>query len=225
MPDGCERIVVARAAGAGAEVTIACAVISSTTDLIAAGTAKNFHVQDLTGGITVYGSNTDIESVLGAASEGDLISITAVTASYNGLYQLNLYAGPFDSTSNGFVGVPAPAPVTVADFQDGSPTAEGFESMLVTLSGVTFVEQGDFLGLTNYTVTDGVLTAMVRISTNEQDLVGQPIPCGRIDITGIFSQFDTTAPYDAGYHLAEPGQRSRRENEQVSYYFPCIRSI
>ena len=33
------------------------------------------------------------------------------------------------------------------------------------------------------------------------------------------------AIYDAGYHLAEPGQRSRRENEQVSYHFPCIRSI
>ena len=33
------------------------------------------------------------------------------------------------------------------------------------------------------------------------------------------------AIYDAGDHFAEPGQSSRRENEQVSYHFPCVRPI
>ena len=203
VPDDCETVAAARAAHPTTTVTIACAVVSSTTDLIASAASKSFYVQDATGGITVYGSTADVDSVLAVVSEGDLITITAVTASYNGVYELDLYSGPFDATSNGFVGVPAPVPVTVTDFQDGSPTAEGFESMLVTLSGVEFTGAPGqlFQASTNYTFTNGVLTTTVRISTTDQDLVGEPIPCGPVDITGIFSQYDTSSPYDAGYLL------------------------
>ncbi len=188
--DECETVAAARAAGVGVEVTVGNVVISSATDLIASVNSKNFHIQDATGGITVFGNNANVDSLLALAGEGDSITINAFTGSFNGLFELVLSAGPFSLTNDGAVGIPDPISVAVADFQDFSPTAEGYESMLVKLSGVTFEQSGTFLGLTDYTVTDGSQSALVRIATNDLDLVGATIPCGQIDITGVFNQFD-----------------------------------
>ncbi len=95
----------------------------------------------------------------------------------------------------------APHDVTLAELQPATASAEQLESVLVRTECVTFVETGTFAGLTNYTAQAGANTVVVRVATAELDLGGQPIPTGPVRITGIFSQFDSTAPFDGGYQL------------------------
>ena len=63
-----------------------------------------------------------------------------------------------------------------------------------------------FAGLTNYTVTDGMHDVVVRVSTTTQSLVGQPIPTGPVNLSGIFTEFDGSDPLPGvagtGYELA-----------------------
>ena len=103
---------------------------------------------------------------------------------------------------------------TTADYQDASGTAEGLESMLVSLNDVSFADAGGtFNGSQNYTVTDGVNDVTVRVSTGDLDLVGTTIPTGQYNLTGIFSQFDGSDPRDGGYQLL---LRSTADIEPVS---------
>ena len=188
-------IADARLAGAGVEVTLDDVVISSTTDLIAGETVKNFHLQDATGGMCVFGPNAAVDQLLALAGEGDLVTITATTASHQGLFELNLFDGPFSMVNNGYAGVPSAMPITLVDLQDYSPTAEALESTLTTLAGVSFLDAGGtFDGATDYMVTDGVHNGWIRVSTYEQDIVGTIIPGGTVDITGLVSQWDDGNP-------------------------------
>lgn len=199
----------------GTEVTIENLVITSTTDLISSTSSKNFHAQDATGGITIYGSNAAIDALLAVAGEGDEVTLTGKVDIFNGLFEIDLYDGPATIIKTGSPGIPAPTAVTVADFQEGSATAEGFESMLVKLNNVVFLASGTF-GVGNYNVAAfGTTTpvAVVRVSTSALNLVGQPIPGGACNLTGIFSQYDTTDPRNGGYQLL---LRSTADIEQLT---------
>ena len=68
----------ARSAGVGVAVTIDNAVVTTTTDLIYSTNAKDFFIQDATGGIRVWGQNDDIDVLLSLIAEGDSIDISAV---------------------------------------------------------------------------------------------------------------------------------------------------
>ncbi len=182
-------------------------VVSNLTNLINSATVKSFQVQDATGGMTVFASTSIIDALLlndgDPIQEGHTITISGTTDEYNGLFELS--QGPplplKVLAKSGAITPVTPEPVLAADLQAGNPTAELIESKLVKLLGVTFVDTGNFTGLTNYNVTDGLNVAVVRIATESLDLVGTPIPTGPVDIVGIVTQYDTTAPYDAGYQL------------------------
>jgi hypothetical protein len=177
-------------------------VITSTTDLISSASFKSIAAQDSTGGVTIFGSNADIDALVAASGgEGHQIDFAGSTSTFNGLLEI---AAPFTFLSDdGSVGVPAPTPTTPADWQDASPTAEGLESLLVSLPCVTFQQTGTFTGATNYTVSNdgGNTVVSVRVATGQLDLVGQPIPTDPVTLTGIFSQFSTSMPADNGYQL------------------------
>ncbi|MCB9862514.1 MAG: hypothetical protein H6820_04090, partial [Phycisphaerales bacterium] len=177
-------------------ITVADVVIVSTTDLISSANSKSITVQDMSGpagaarGITVFGPNADIDAILGAAGPGSIISISGELDIFSGLNELSFITG-YQICGN-TTSVPAPIAITTADMQDGSATAEGLESVLVTLSCVEFNDAGNtFAGGTNYTVTEqgGSQTAVVRLATASLDLVGQTIPTGGVAVTGILSQF------------------------------------
>jgi hypothetical protein len=195
-------------------------VISSTTDLINSSTYKNFHAQDATGGITVFGTVAKIDELLngpdglpGTGDEvgvGDSIKISGTTDEYNGLFELAEPPPPPPVVGLplavlekiGSPGIPDPIVVSLSDFQVSSPTAEGLESMLVDLQGVWFIDGGMQFTYGNWTVTDDSgLTATVRVATESLDLIGQVIPTGTVNVAGLFSQFDTTDPRDGGYQL------------------------
>jgi len=181
-------------------------VVTNSVDLVNHSGLRNFHVQDETGAITVFGDHSAIDALLAGVDEGDRISLSGTLGTFNGLFQLLEDADTSLELANyGFEGVIEPTEVTTSDFLDFSSTAESLESSLVTLSGVSFIETGDFQGSTNYTVTDGTSNVSVRISTADQGIVGLAIPTGTIDLVGIFNQYDPSQPNPgvagSGYQL------------------------
>lgn len=210
-------IAQARLEPLGTVVTIEGAVIVSATDLINSANSKGFQIQDATGGLTVHGNNADIDPLLAIAGEGDEITITGTTGTFNGLFQLVVPS--LSVIKTGSPGLPAPTLVTTADFVDNSPTAEGHESKLVKLvngsAGVQFTHVlsgstwnalapgAKFAGVTSYRVTDvgGSGVALVRVSTGQLNLIGVTIPTAPIMVTGVFSQFDSTDPRTGDYQL------------------------
>jgi len=207
---GCQTAASAKAQQGvqdGSGVVVCDVVVSNLTDLVNSATVKSFHVQDATGGMTVFGSNSIIDNLLlnggDPIQEGHTITIAGTTDEFNGLFEL-VQGPPLPLkvlAKSGAITPVTPEPILAADLQAGNPTAEVLESKLVKLLGVTFVDSGNFTGLTNYNVTDGLNVAVVRIATESLDLVGTPIPTGPVDIVGIVTQYDTTAPYDAGYQV------------------------
>lgn len=183
-------------------------IVTDTTDLIASTASKSFIVQDFSGaggetrGYAIFGSNANIDALLAQVQVGSRIVLAGTTGAFNGLQQL---VAPFTLVQNCGLATPPPiVPITVADMQDGSPRGEELESVLVTLSCVTFnAAGGTFAGGTNYTVTEdgGTLTTIVRVQTAQLDLVGQTIPSGPVAVTGVLSQFDGTVPQNGGYQL------------------------
>lgn len=192
-------IADARAAGNGVVVTINGAVVGNTTDLINSQAVKSFHIQDATGGIAVFGGNAEIDALLGqcfeGCSEGDSIDLTGTTDSFSGVFEL---VAPFSGfVDNGPVGLVTPALITLTDMQNGSATAEGFESTLTRLNNVQFQNAGGtFVGSSNEIVENILMTSTgtVRIATTDLTIVGLTIPSGPVDIIGVFAQFDAANP-------------------------------
>lgn len=179
-------------------------IVSSTTDLVSSSNSKSFQLQDATGGITVFGSNDIIDGLFAfPIAEGDQITIEGTVSTFNGLLQLTDDSLRYLTviSNAGQVGVPAPIELTSLDFADGSATAELYESMIVKVSCVRFLDTGTFAGGQNYDVVDELGQFVVRIATDDLDIVGTQIPTDYVDITGILSQFDTSDPRDGGYQL------------------------
>jgi len=197
-------IAQAKAVGPGKEVRLANVIVSNTIDTIASANSRAIHLQDATGGITVYGTNLDVDTLLGYFGDGDRVKLVGVTGTFNGLFQLQ---APFrDPVNLGYVGVPDPNQhiAHASDFADGSPTAEALESVLVKVPCVTIQPQPGSNGtwqLGNHVATDSTGSFIIRVSTSDMDLIGTPIPTVPVDVVGIFSQYDTAAPYDGGYQL------------------------
>ncbi len=187
-------IADAKATPLGSPVTIDAMVISNTVDLVSSASFASIDAQDNTGGITIFGPTSDIANIVAAFPAGTGINVQGTSLSFDGLLEIQPIRT--DVTLAG-VGVPSPTVTTSADYIDFSATAETLESRLVSLANVHFtgIAPGQkFTGLTNYTATDGVRNVVVRISTNSQSLVGQPIPTDQISLKGIFSEFDATNP-------------------------------
>lgn len=191
-------IAEARALAVGTAASVQNVKIVSMVDLISSGSSKSFQIQDASGAATVFGSNAVIDGLLAGLSDGSTMDLDGTTGTFNGLFQ---FVAPL-AVSNTAAGAPVtPTTVVATDFLDDSPTAEGFESMLVALNNVSFTDVGTFAGNTNYLVTDGVNQVTVRISTNDLNMIGDAIPMGPVNLTGIFSQFDSSDPRTGGYQL------------------------
>lgn len=203
----------ARTLPLGTPVTVDNLVITSTTDLINSANSKSFTVRDLNGdglpwanqaSATVFGGNAAIDALLLDATSGDTISISGITGTFNGLFQIVGNAlNPLTRTnltdSNFNV---SPTLTLPSMFQDAMVEAEVLESNLVKLVNVSFADAGGtFAGAATYVATDGSQSVSVRVSTGQLNLVGTTIPSGKVDLIGVLSQFDSSDPRDGGYQL------------------------
>jgi hypothetical protein len=196
-------IADAVAAPLGSEVTIHDAMILSTVDLAAGGDYRSFQLRDATRAITVYGTNAQIGAALAGWAVGDGINITGVIATADGAFRLE---PPVGGSVSGFAvsgrtsTSPFPFPtsaLTVLPSDIGQP----YESDLVCLQNVLFDVVGGsvFAVETNYDLAGG--DGVVRVVGGDQGVSGQPIPTGRVNITGIV----IPDPDGDGYVLAPRG--------------------
>ncbi len=147
------------------------------------------YIQDATGGIAIYGTN--LTSII----EGDSVLISGTMTNYNNLVEVT----PVTSMSV-LANVSLPTAQLITDI---STISELHESELLHFEACTFANGGaTFAGNTNYNITMGGQTMQVRI-TNGSPLVGEVIPSGSVNLTGILSQFCFTPATGctSGYQL------------------------
>ena len=144
------------------------------------------YIQDATAGIliddnsgvitTTYNLNDGITNLEGSLTE------------YNGTLQFvpTINGEPASSTGN----LVTPTLVTIADLNTNFNT---YESQLVTLQGVTFVETGSFASGANYTLTDGTNNLVFRTNFSEADYIGSNISANNLNVTGLAIEFQGTS--------------------------------
>lgn len=201
-------IAQAKAQPIGTLVTIDNVRLVNDVDLVNSTSFRDFTVDDATGGMTVFGANAEIEVLLNGATVGDRFTISGRADYFNGKFSL---ITPF--TRSGFQNLNLPVNpmwLTIADMQDGSPIAEANESKLIRLGPVTFVNPVNFVGLTNYDVTDGNQIATCRIATVFLEMVNDLMPTGAVYLYGVLNQFDQVNPFDGGYQIQPRYRRDVR---------------
>lgn len=185
----------------GTQVTIDQAVVINSIRMTQAGTDL-IQVRDDTRAISIFvGSGVlSFDDFLTDIQVGDVISFTATTNNFSGLFELieptepaSIVISPTIDTSL------LPVPVSTIDFADFSPTAEGLESRYVVLEDIELLFPfggtpgvGDpFSGSTHYIARDGngnLSDIWVRSQESADTLNAHfgTIPSGFIDLPGIF---------------------------------------
>jgi phosphatidylserine/phosphatidylglycerophosphate/cardiolipin synthase-like enzyme len=123
-------------------------------------------------------------SLLAGVLKGDNITVQGTVDDYHSLIEvINLTQFTVNSGNNPLPPLPVLFPYHLK---------ESYEGRLVQLRNVYINgAAGTFAGNTGYELTDGSSTATLYIKSGTS-LVGQPIPAGRINVTGIGSQYDNT---------------------------------
>jgi phosphatidylserine/phosphatidylglycerophosphate/cardiolipin synthase-like enzyme len=176
------NIAAARALAVGTTVTVTGIVLNG------AELGSSRYIQDSTAGIAVY--NSSANAVLTAAVLGDEITVTGVLTNYYSLLEI-------DSITNATL-VASSQPLPQVQTITPSGMAESNESELVKINHCVIQGSGNFASNVNYNFVSNGETGQLRI-VSTCPLVGQPIPTGAINITGIVSQHSTTGV--GGYQL------------------------
>ena len=152
------------------------------------GASIQFALIDDTGGISVFSANNFGYTV----TEGDELIVQGVISEFNCLTQITPDTLWVVSTGN-----PLETP-TITTFLN-----ESFESELVKLTNLTYVDVSQWLGngnSFNVEVTNGSFTNVMRID-NDSELASMPAPQAPFHATGIGGQFDNSGPCDGGYQF------------------------
>lgn len=150
------------------------------------------YLQDDTGGAVAYDF-----AFAGAVENGDDVSLVGTVTHFNGLMELTP-ATLLETHASGVV--VEPAEVTCADIANQGAGGEPWEGRLVKLSGVIVEGSGSWAGNTNYNVSDGSGSTVLRITAGI-DLIGTPIPAGAVDFVGVVGQYDFSVPHTSGYQV------------------------
>ncbi|MBL1211981.1 MAG: T9SS type A sorting domain-containing protein [Ignavibacteriae bacterium] len=161
------------------------------------GNSGPANIQDITAGISIYGS-----SFANAVSIGDSVTVTATVDQFNGLTQLNMTMGSPSFTNHGAaVEEVDPTIVTLSDIlnQDWNGT-ELIEGLLVRVNNVSINGSGTFSGSANYTITDPTGSLDMRIDNDVASIIGTAIPSGTVDLIGVVGQYDFGV-LNSGYQI------------------------
>ncbi|WNB18203.1 endonuclease [Marivirga arenosa] len=145
--------------------------------------SNNRVIYDGTAGLVVRSFDTDNESE--NLQQGDSVSVTGGLSEFNNLLQISESPITITILKQG-VSLPEPKVISLAN------VGEEYESQLITVKNVEFVETGIFLGggaSGNFTITDGVNELIFRIGSGNHPIVGEDIPTGLYDVTGFVGQF------------------------------------
>jgi predicted extracellular nuclease len=175
-----------------------------TTGIVTAvknlGTSRSFIIQDPTAtawaGIQVFTGSTAV-----TVARGDNVAVSGTYTSFRGMDQIDVRSGTYMAMGTGTI--PTPIAVTNADIVTGGPHARDYQSMLVTVSGVT---ASSATSGTDFTAQPAgmCMTAggLIVTSVYANDLMPSPFPATMCQtytsITGVVYSFGPTAgPFDS----------------------------
>jgi DNA/RNA endonuclease YhcR with UshA esterase domain len=186
---GQTSIAVARTQAIGSTVTVR-GVVTNGSEL---GIIR--YLQDATGGIGLY-DNANTAGI----QRGDSLEVTGVLFEFSGLLEISpITSVNLISTGNNLPNVQT---TTIPSL------SESLEGELVKVNNVSFVNAGaTFSGNQSYGFTSGVQQATIYVRTGSP-LIGQLIPFGAVNLTGICSQFNSTyqvLPRDTADFELQPG--------------------
>ena len=167
-------------------------IISSPNFQLPSG--SSYFLTDGVAGVDIFMFSIKVDRAL-----GDSIIVTGVVTQFNGLTEIvPSSAAAWDSISAGNT-VPAPIAVSVHDYVSNY---EMYEGSLIMLKGLSKVSGTWPASGSNGTLkmSDGTDTITVFID-KDTDIDGTTEPLYPVDVVGIGSQYDASAPYDAGYEI------------------------
>ncbi|MBP1963780.1 S-layer homology domain-containing protein [Paenibacillus aceris] len=156
--------------------------------------ANTFYMQDSTGGIAVFGALPQGVTV----AQGDVVAVTGAVQFYNGLTEIT----PTTVVKKGTDTLPVPVESTIVNLIDNTK-AEPLEGSLVKFTGkITDIPAISGNGY-NVTVADAAgKTITLRVTTASGINTASDIQKdATYTFTGIFSQYDSTSPYNSGYQV------------------------
>ncbi len=164
-------------------------------------TFSNYHldvyVQDTTGGVNIFGSglgNTDF-------NVGDQYQVIGVVGMYNGKTEV-LIDSLSQLTYLSTVGEPEPMVLSIAEIMSDP---ESYEGMLVRIQHVYNTGNGDAWPAegsnANVEISDDSTNTFTMRIDKDTDIDGSSEPTWPKDVVGVISQYDNSAPYDAGYQI------------------------
>lgn len=146
-------------------------------------------LQDSTGGIAVYGDRF-VKSVV----PGFEVEVVGAVDFFNGLTEIT----PYSVQRIGVKSQPEPLEVTTGQI---ASQGERYEGSLVRVSGVSISGALPGPGAdSNLSIDDGSGSCVLRID-KDTDIPGHATPTGPLEIVGVVSQYDPSAPYLTGYQL------------------------
>ncbi|NVK51797.1 MAG: T9SS type A sorting domain-containing protein [Flavobacteriaceae bacterium] len=155
-----------------------------------AGNSRNQrYIQDATAGILIDDSAGTITTNYNV---GDgLVNIVGKLSSFAGVLQLVPTAdyGAAATTGNAV----AAQTVTIVNL---NANLDMYESEWIKINGVTFADADGtkvFEAGKNYNISDGTNTLVFRTNFSGADFIGQIIPTGTVNITGLAAEFNGTA--------------------------------
>ncbi|MCK6551199.1 lamin tail domain-containing protein, partial [Myxococcota bacterium] len=157
--------------------------VALTSKIAFVGNTTNFFIQSETSGdaIRVFARSVVPQDVL----PGDVVRVTGMLDSFNGLRQLGEPEVAVEILSTG--GAVPESTHTIADLL---ANGEALESQLVRVDAVSFVTpQATWPTNGNVDITDGTGTITVRVTSLVTSLSGQAAPAGAFGIRGILGQF------------------------------------
>ena len=183
----------ARNMSVGSVVTVT-GIVTNGAEL---GSIRYF--QDNTAGIAAYGSAVD------GVNRGDAITITGTLKMYNQLLEIDPVTSlTVNSTEN-----PLPDPIILTPAE----LSETYEARLVQVKNVTLPDAGAIFAQKKYEfISTSGESGYIYVKSSQTDIVGQTIPSGFVNLTGVLSQYDYTNP-SAGYQLLP---RTIEDIEQTS---------
>ncbi len=140
---------------------------------------------DGTAGIVVRSFDAGNESA--PLNYGDSIIVSGGLSEYNNLLQIENSPIVITLIKENAI-IPEPQLITI------NQVNENYESELITIENVEFIESGVFAGggsAGNFTISDGVNSMVLRIGSSSHPLVGTEIPSGKLTFTGIIGQYQS----------------------------------
>ncbi len=173
--------------------------VATVSSQVFDNTHLNVYIQDdAYGAINVFQYNmADV-----GLTKGNSYTVIGRLFQYNGLAQISPETEA-DIVDNGAATMPEPLELNLATLLSA---AETFEGVLVKVAGVDSVSGGDAWpsagNNANIRISDdgGASTITLRID-KETDIDDNPPPQWPQDVTGIFSQYDYTTPFNEGYQI------------------------